>query len=71
MRQFNYGPARIGELDENDIAGLEREIDYIVRNQLLGNNASPPKEYTKNGLPSMGKLPKKRTKTAGMGQRKK
>ena len=32
MRQFNYGPARIGELDENDIAGLEREIDYIVRN---------------------------------------
>ncbi len=33
MRKFNYhGPTRLNELDENDIAGLEREIDFIVRN---------------------------------------
>ena len=37
MRQFNYhGPTRMNELDENDIAGLEKEIDFIVRNYLLG-----------------------------------
>ena len=33
MRQFNYyGQVRLENLDEHDIVGLEREIDYIVRN---------------------------------------
>ena len=72
MHQFNYhGPTRMNEIDENDIAGLEKEIDFIIRNQLLANAAaSPNREFTKS-MPSMGKLPKKRTKTAGMQSRKK
>ena len=34
MRQFSYnaGQQRLNEIDENDIAGLEKEIDYIIRN---------------------------------------
>jgi hypothetical protein len=32
MRQFNYyGQTRLENLDEHDIVGLEREIDYIIR----------------------------------------
>ena len=34
MRKFSYygGQQRLNEIDENDIVGLEKEIDYIIRN---------------------------------------
>ena len=39
MRQFNYyGQTRLENLDEHDVVGLEREIDFIIRNSALGNS---------------------------------
>jgi len=33
MRQFNYyGQTRLGDFNENDIEGLQNEIEYIIRN---------------------------------------
>lgn len=33
MRTFNYyGQTRLESLDENDVDGLKREIDYIIKN---------------------------------------
>jgi hypothetical protein len=41
MRQFNYyGQTRLENLDEHDIVGLEREIDFIIRNSHLGGSPS-------------------------------
>jgi len=38
MRQFNYyGQTRLENLDEHDVVGLEREIDFIIRCSQLGN----------------------------------
>lgn len=70
MRQFNYyGRTRLESLDENDIDGLKREIDFIVRNQLLGFSPAPKftDDARKQGIDDLGSqsLPKKRTKTAG------
>lgn len=45
MRQFNYyGTTRLENLDEHDIVGLEREIDFIIRNSHLG--FSPQRQGT-------------------------
>ena len=42
MRTFNYyGQTRLESLDENDVDGLKREIDYIIKNQLLGSSPAP------------------------------
>ena len=39
MRQFNYyGQTRLENLDEHDVVGLEREIDFIIRNSALGTS---------------------------------
>lgn len=69
MRQFNYyGQTRLESLDENDVDGLKREIDFIIKNQLLGFSPAPPKvPGERNGMQDLGEqsLPKKRTKTAG------
>jgi len=76
MRQFNYyGQTRLENLDEHDVVGLEREIDFIIRNSNLGG--SPSRGGTAmnggdfnivdiNGQRSSGEhhLPKKRNKTA-------
>lgn len=74
MRHFNYnaGQQRLNEIDENDIAGLEKEIDYIIRNQMLGSAAlgSQPNIGVAANL-NVNKLPKKRMKTAGQGMRAK
>lgn len=70
MRTFNYyGQTRLESLDENDVDGLKREIDFIIKNQLLGFSPVPPKlpADTRIGNHDLGEqsLPKKRTKTAG------
>jgi len=37
MRQFNYyGQTNLENLDEHDVVGLEREIDFIIRNSNIG-----------------------------------
>lgn len=75
MRQFSYygGHQRLNDIDENDIAGLEKEIDFIIRNQMLGSAAGvgsqPNIGFSKNL--NGNKLPKKRMKTAGQGARAK
>ena len=39
MRQFNYyGRTRLENLDEHDVAGLEREIEFILRNSNIANS---------------------------------
>lgn len=68
MRTFNYyGQTRLESLDENDVDGLKREIDYIIKHQLLGSSPAPingPDFRANQDLQGQG-LPKKRTKTAG------
>ena len=76
MQQFNYyGQTKLQDLDENDVIGLEKEIDYILRNQLLGSSPHMNKDYSGlNNIKIDGvsqPLPKKRTKTAGLQQRAK
>lgn len=71
LRQFNYyGQTRLENLDEHDVVGLEREIDFIIRNSCLGSN-SPVRGQTA-GVPvdENYQLPQKRNKTAGHGGRK-
>lgn len=71
IRQFNYyGQTRLENLDEHDIIGLEREIDFIIRNSHVGD--VPSRGMTANPDPSIvdinagqNFLPKKRNKTAG------
>lgn len=83
IRQFNYyGQTRLQNLDEHDIEGLEREIDFIIRNSNLGS--SPKRGMTQGGdyefdnivdingnrVTSSGytnSIPMKRNKTAGHG----
>jgi len=81
IRQFNYyGQTRLENLDEHDIEGLEREIDFIIRNSNVGS--SPKRGMTQggdyafdnnivdiNGNRVIGKshIPIKRNKTAGHG----
>jgi len=39
MRQFNYyGKTRLENLDEHDVVGLEREIDFIIRNSHIASS---------------------------------
>lgn len=72
LRQFNYyGQTRLENLDEHDIVGLEREIDFIIRHSAIGNNY-PNRGMTANPDPTIidinggdNFLPKKRNKTAG------
>lgn len=41
IRTFNYyGQTRLENLDEHDIVGLEREIDFIIRKSYLNNGQS-------------------------------
>ena len=48
MSQFNYyGQTRLQNLDEHDIVGLEREIDFIMKMSNVGN--SPQRGMTGNG----------------------
>ena len=48
MKQFNYlGQMRLENLDEHDVIGLEREIDFIIRHSQLGT--SPHRVGTANG----------------------
>jgi len=79
MRQFNYyGKTRLENLDEHDIVGLEREIDFIIRNSHLGNSptrggtAANGGDYIEHIVDVNGEvvtgpqgLPRKRNKTAG------
>ena len=77
MRQFNYyGQTRLENLDEHDIVGLEREIDFIIRNSQLagsptrGGTALNGGDYNiidinGNKVSEEHQLPKKRNKTAG------
>lgn len=76
MRQFNYyGKTRLEDLDEHDVVGLEREIDFIIRNSMLNTmtrgqtaNAHNPNIVDINsGLAQDYNLPKKKSKTAGHG----
>ena len=40
IQQFNYdGQTKLNNLDEHDVVGLEREIDWILRNSHLGGNS--------------------------------
>lgn len=40
IQQFNYdGQIKLNNIDEHDVVGLEREIDYIIRNSYLGSNS--------------------------------
>ena len=73
LRQFNYyGQTKLENIDEHDIIGLEREIDYIIRNSHVGGDI-PSRGMTANGDPNIvdinsaggAFLPKKRNKTAG------
>lgn len=75
MRQFNYyGKTRLENLDEHDVQGLEREIDFIIRNSMRhtisrGATANYGDPSLVN-IPNMGNnqdysLPKKKSKTAG------
>ena len=81
MRQFNYyGQTRLENLDEHDIVGLEREIDYIIRHSQLGS--SPLRQGTApgghgdygmsvnikstGGVQGPNMLPPKRHRTAGV-----
>ena len=56
IQQFNYdGQIKLNNLDEHDVVGLEREIDYIIRNSYLGSNsplrngtAQPSGDYDPN-----------------------
>ena len=57
MRQFNYyGQTRLGDFNENDIEGLQNEIEYIIRNQLGGG--SPNKKFNdyEDGTEKVNKL---------------
>lgn len=68
MRTFNYyGQTRLESLDENDVDGLKREIDFIIKNQLLGSSPAPLNAAAHRPNHDLGDptLPKKRTKTAG------
>ena len=70
LRQFNYyGQTRLENLDEHDVVGLEREIDFIIRNSYLGSN-SPVRGATAGVPVEDYQLPQKRNKTAGHGGRK-
>ena len=80
MRQFNYyGQTRLENLDEHDIEGLEREIEFIIRNSNIGNSPSnrgmtAEGQYDNNIVDINGNrvvgpniIPVKRNKTAGHG----
>jgi hypothetical protein len=71
LRQFNYyGQTRLENIDEHDVVGLEREIDFIIRNSYLGTN-SPTRGATAGAQVAENyQLPQKRNKTAGHGGRK-
>lgn len=84
MRQFNYyGQTRLENLDEHDVVGLEREIDFIIRNSALGNSpirgqtAGPQGNLIDSNIINIDgntgyQLPPKRqSKTAGHGVRSK
>ena len=70
MRTFNYyGQTRLDSLDENDVDGLKREIEDMIKNPWLGLSPVPPKHPGNTRIVNhdLGEqsLPKKRTKTAG------
>ena len=75
MRQFNYyGQTRLENLDEHDIVGLEREIDYLIRNSLGQGHSRGATAAHSNMIDINGNrvistadynLPKKKSKTAG------
>ena len=71
MRTFNYyGQTRLENLDEHDIVGLEREIDFIIRHSQVGT--SPQRLATAQDTNSHFvniNLEQKRTQTAGVGKR--
>jgi hypothetical protein len=70
MRTFNYyGQTRLEDLDEHDIIGLEREIDFIIRHSQVG--ASPQRLATAQDHSHLVNinLDQKRTQTAGVGTR--
>jgi len=73
---------KLNNLDEHDVIGLEREIDYIIRNSYLGSNsplrngtAQPKGDYDpnivniKNKEVTDGMGNQKRHRTAGHGTR--
>lgn len=85
MRNFNYyGQTRLENLDEHDVVGLEREIEFIIRNSAIGNSPTRGMTATTGGRigeqivdingEQVGQtdyqLPPKRNKTAGHGARK-
>ena len=70
MRQFSYHGKRLESIDEHDINGLEREIEFILKNSKIG--ASPLRAQTGHQglrvpLPDSYELGAgRRTKTAGV-----
>lgn len=84
MRQFNYyGQTRLENLDEHDVVGLEREIDFIIRNSALGDGpvrgqtAGPMGNHIDPNIVNIdGSLgnqlpPRRQAQTAGHGTRSK
>ena len=82
MRQFNYyGQTRLENLDEHDVVGLEREIEFIVKNSALGNSPIrgqtagaygdqiDPNIINIDGNAGYQLPPKRQSKTAGHGIR--
>ena len=85
IQQFNYdGQTKLNNLDEHDVVGLEREIDWILRNSHLGstsplrNGTAQPGPYDPNIVNvgqsgevtgGLGGGGQKRHRTAGHGTR--
>ena len=77
IKQFTYnGISNLDQFDEHDVQGLEREIEFILRNSQIGGSSMVGRTHTAdetkrpNTMNQGAKASGKRNKTAGIGVRK-